>query len=254
MYSDHFLQQIEEAKQPFDGWDFSYVEATGRIQYELLPWSYGSMTHSAANKAGSILDMGTGGGEFLSIFSKSCKSAIKATEAYEPNVPIARKQLEPLGIQVSHISDDHSLPFLKGEFDLVLNRHESYDPAEVKRIMSEGAIFLTQQVGGTDCNGINAALGKPANLEFSHWNMAFAVEELKNSGFTIVDCKEAFPVQRFYDIGSLVYYLKAIPWQVPDFSIEKDLDSLYRIHQQLTEDGYFNVYQHRFIIKAQAKV
>ncbi len=27
--------------------------------------------------------------------------------------------------------------------------------------------------------------------------------------------------RRFFDIVAIVYYLKAIPWQIPDFSVEQ---------------------------------
>jgi SAM-dependent methyltransferase len=71
-----------------------------------------------------------------------------ATEAYAPNVPVAKKRLEPLGVRVTAIDDDDSLPFDDAGFDLVLNKHESFSPAEVRRILRPGGTFLTQQVGG----------------------------------------------------------------------------------------------------------
>ena len=36
------------------------------------------------------------------------------------------------------------MPWGDGEFDLVMNRHESYDLAEVARVLSPGGLFLTQ--------------------------------------------------------------------------------------------------------------
>ena len=38
-------------------------------------------------------------------------STIYATEGYAPNVPIARKKLEPLGVIVVEVTDDTALPF-----------------------------------------------------------------------------------------------------------------------------------------------
>lgn len=70
-----------------------------------------------------------------------------ATEAYAPNVPIAKERLEPLGVRVMAIQDDNSLPFGDAGFDLVLNKHESFSPTEVRRILRPGGTFLTQQVG-----------------------------------------------------------------------------------------------------------
>ncbi|CAG9621253.1 hypothetical protein BACCIP111883_02025 [Sutcliffiella rhizosphaerae] len=58
------------------------------------------------------------------------------------------------------------------------------------------------------------------------------------------------PVQRFYDVGALIYYLKAIPWQIKDFRVEDYMDRLYEIHWQIEKDGYLDIRQHRFILKA----
>ncbi len=34
-----------------------------------------------------------------------------------------------------------------------------------------------------------------------------------------------------YDVGAIVYYLKAVPWEIPDFSVEKYFDKLQEIHK-----------------------
>ncbi|WP_026692704.1 class I SAM-dependent methyltransferase [Peribacillus kribbensis] len=250
-YDQDFLLLLEDAKQEFSGWDFSYVSETGRFQTELLPWSYGSMAICHVRKAKSLLDMGTGGGEFLSRM-KPLPEHTQATEGYEPNIAASKGKLEPLGVTVSYITDDSSLPYQDKSFDLILNRHESYSPAEVRRIVADQGVFLTQQVGGADCSEINEALGVQVNPEFSHWNLQHAVEQLTQNSFKIVYYSEHFPIQRFYDIGALVYYLKAISWQVPGFHTEEHIDRLYQIHRTISNTGFFNTRQHRFVIKAEA--
>ncbi len=70
-----------------------------------------------------MLDMGTGGGEFLSSLAPFPPYTC-ATEAYPPNVPIAKARLEPLGIEVFQISEDNFLPIPDNTLDLVINRHE----------------------------------------------------------------------------------------------------------------------------------
>ncbi|MES1044989.1 class I SAM-dependent methyltransferase [Heyndrickxia oleronia] len=244
-----FSTYIQEKNQTFSGWDFSYLSETGRVQNGILSWSYGSIVLPLIKEAQAMLDMGTGGGEFLSMLTPY-PPTICATEAYPPNVPIAKKRLEPLGVKIVQIDDDNELPFEDNSFDLIINRHESYSPTELKRILTNQGIFLTQQVGGTDCSQINEQLGAPLNEEFNHWNMRYAINELEDHGFKIIDHREEFPMQRFYDIGALIYYLKAIPWQVPDFTIEKYQDRLYQIHKIIQSKGYFDVQQSRFLIKA----
>ncbi|MED1410770.1 MULTISPECIES: class I SAM-dependent methyltransferase [Bacillus] len=244
-----FSALLESAKTNFSGWDFSFISETGRMNSEPLSWSYGSAAFQLMQHAKSMLDMGTGGGEFLSML-QPFPSSMYATEGFTPNVPIARKKLEPLGVQVLEVTDDSALPFHDNQFDFIINRHESYSASEVKRILSPNGVFLTQQVGGLDCAHLNELFGAPLNSEFASWSLETACSELKQSGFTIIEAKEEFPLQRYYDIGAVVYYLKAIPWQIPDFTIERYNEELYRIHEMILQKGYFDVKQHRFIIKA----
>ncbi|UYY91786.1 class I SAM-dependent methyltransferase [Bacillus cereus] len=244
-----FLTLLERANTHFSGWDFSFISETGRMKSEPLSWSYGSIAFLLMQRAKSMLDMGTGGGEFLSML-QPFPSTIYATEGYAPNVPIAQKKLEPLGVTVVEVINDTVLPFQDGQFDFIINQHESYAASEVKRILSPHGVFLTQQVGGLDCAVLNEQFGSPLNSEFASWSLEAACSELEENGFTILDSKEEFPFQRFYDIGAIVYYLKAIPWQIPDFTVERYYKELYRIHEIILQKGYFDVKQHRFIIKA----
>ena len=244
-----FSSLLESANTNFSGWDFSFISETGRMKSEPLSWSYGSTAFQLIQCAQSMLDMGTGGGEFLSML-QPFPSTIYATEGYPPNVPIARKKLEPLAVTVIEVTDDTALPFQDGQFDLIINQHESYAASEVNRMLSPNGIFLTQQVGGLDCAELNEQFGIHLNSEFASWSLETACNELNENGFTILEAKEEFPFQRFYDIGAIVYYLKAIPWQIPDFTVEGYFEELYRIHEIILQKGYFDVKQHRFMIKA----
>jgi SAM-dependent methyltransferase len=247
-----FESLLNDVEKHFSGWDFSFVTETGRMESGMISWSYGSLAIPLIRNAKSLLDMGTGGGELLSKLQPFPPS-VCATEGYAPNIPVAKKCLEPLGVRVEGIDGDDNLPFEANQFDLIINKHESYSPGEVNRVLSPGGTFLTQQVGGEDCNDINRALGAPINDEFLHWNLEYAHKQLEEEGFDILLSKEELSTQRFYDIGALVYYLKAIPWQVPDFSIEKYHDPLFRLHQSIEEKGFFEAKQNRFILKAQSQ-
>ncbi|MCG3259308.1 MAG: SAM-dependent methyltransferase, partial [Candidatus Heimdallarchaeota archaeon] len=99
---------VEEAQRPFLGWDFSYIK--DRFVTAPLTWSYTIEILPVLRQVNSLLDMGTGGGEFLSMLQPFPEKTY-ATESYEPNVPIAKKRLEPLGVEVTQISGDENLPF-----------------------------------------------------------------------------------------------------------------------------------------------
>lgn len=251
MNDKQFSSFIKQADEPFVGWDFSFISETGRMKSELLSWSYGSIATSLVQNAKSMLDMGTGGGEFLSKL-RPFPTSVYATEGYLPNVPVAKERLTPLGVKVVQISNDENLPFETGKFNLIINQHESFSSQEVRRIISKEGIFLTQQVGGLDCIEINENLRVPINEEFIDWNLKLALKEIQENHFEVLKSAEEFPILRFYDIGALVYYLKAIPWQVPGFEISNFKDELYTIHKIIEQKGYFDAKQHRFMILAKA--
>ena len=52
----------------------------------------------------------------------------------------------------------------------------------------------------------------------------------------------------FYDVGAIVYYLKIVPWQINDFSLEKYLPRLEALHEQIQRDGSVAVHSHYFFI------
>jgi SAM-dependent methyltransferase len=201
--------------------------------------------------AESMLDMGTGGGELLSML-RPWPKFVCATEGYQPNLSVAKELLEPLGVTVLSVEDDERLPFETGQFDLVLNKHESYSPREVRRVLSDGGYFLTQQSGGTDCFEINERFGVALNTAFSEWKLDAAIRGVQENHLEVVKQSEQFLRQRFYDVGALVYYLKAIPWQIPDFKVDKYREELYSIHLHIERQGYFEVTQHRFYLLAKA--
>ena len=247
---ESFSIYLEDAKHPFSGWDFSYIK--DRIVSEPLTWSYHSIILPFVRKAKALLDMGTGGGEFLSTLAPLPENTF-ATEAYKPNVPIAKKRLEPLGARIFEIDGDDNLPFESNQFDLIINRHESYSEKELFRIIKKGGYFITQQVGGENDLAINRKLGAKIdeNIEnYLHWGLDYAVNELAKAGFETKLKKECNPIMRCFDIGAIIYYLKAIPWQIPDFTIEKYRSKLFDLHEEIIEKGYFDVPNHRFLIIA----
>lgn len=244
-----FDELVTEAlAAPFEGWDFSWLE--GRKTEYTLPWDYQARVRARMQNIGAMLDMGTGGGEILASLSPF-PIRVCATETYPPNVAIARKRLKPLGVDLRDTSSDPDnlhLPFGDAEFDLVINRHESYVPAEVSRILKQGGHFITQQCGGYgDVNLIEYFKGK---IEPMNWTVEVAAKQLKEAGFEIIDSQEVYPEYSFLDIGAVVYTFKAIPWYLNDFTVEKYRDRLLTMHEHIQKHGSFTVKDQRFFIEA----
>jgi SAM-dependent methyltransferase len=241
---------LQEAEAHFSGWDFSYI--AGREDEAPLRWSYVSEALLRVRKAQAILDMDTGGGEMLARFAPFPARAY-ATEGYAPNVPVARERLEPLGVTVVALDEEEPqrLPFNDRSFDLILNRHGYYWAPEIGRLLAPGGLFLTQQVGNRNDIGIRELLGAPDAVAIEAWDdLAKARQALQAAGLHIVRALEDIYPQRFYDVGALVYQLKAVPWQVPDFQVETYFERLKAIHAQIQRDGFVEVLEHRFFILA----
>jgi SAM-dependent methyltransferase len=249
-----FDQLIQEAEQQsFSGWDFSWLE--GRYIQSPLSWDCPQIVRSHLPIIHSLLDMGTGGGELLASLAMTDALApfppdSWATESYLPNVPIARSRLEPFGVHVVQITDNDHLPFGDSRFDLIINRHELLSASEVFRLLKPDGKFITQQVGGKDNIRLNELLQERVQFEFSDWDLAFLCHELQRVGFQIVDQREELPEAVFYDIGAVVYYLKAIPWQVEGFTVEAYRPRLLAMYKEILQRGGLKVRYHRFYVEA----
>jgi SAM-dependent methyltransferase len=243
---NEFERYIKEAREAaFSGWDFSFLR--GRFIEKELSWNYGEIVKSKIKKSDVFLDMGTGGGEFLSSLRDFLPLKAFATEAYKPNIPLARKNLEPLGIAVIEIENDENLPFGNKTFDLIINRHESFSSRELHRILKTGGIFITQQVGDLDNIQLNHFFND-SSRDKNEWCLARAAGELEDNGIKIKYKKEEFVDSRFLDIGAVIYYLKIITWQIPGFKIEENLGKLKQLHEKIKTEYGFSTRQHRFII------
>mgnify|MGYP001817451308 CR=1 FL=1 len=243
-----FQALIDEAvARSFTGWDFTWLN--DRFSVAPTSWNYRETVGERLMHATALLDMCTGGGELLASLG-GLPEVVFATEGYAPNVLVARSRLEALGVQVVHFEADDDLPLPDNSFDLVINRHGAYSPLEIARVAREsGAIFLTQQVGSGNGSSMNEALGT-APLDARTWCVDAAATQLESHGFTIIRCEEEFPVMAFADVGALVFLLKAVPWQLPDFEVDAFNEHLYAIHEEIEKMGTFATAAHRFFIEA----
>jgi SAM-dependent methyltransferase len=248
---ERFYKLLAEAETAeFSGWDFQWLH--NRLNEEPPPWDYERMVRDHFNTADSLLDMGTGGGEFLASLAPLPQDT-HATEAYPPNQSLARERLSPLGVKVHYILDEGPLPFENNRFDLVINRHEWYDPVEVYRVLKPEGVFITQQVGGLDNLELHQVLEKSPTFQVSKWSLAHALTQLYETDFAIQQAEKAALKYTFLDIGAVVYYLKAIPWEIEGFSPETDIELLSVLHNIIEQQGQFDTTAHRFLIIARKK-
>jgi SAM-dependent methyltransferase len=246
-----FEELISQAcTYPVSGWDFSFI--ADRWQERGPAWAYGDIVRARLPGITSLLDMGTGGGEFLASLAPLPR-VTWATEGYPPNVPLAAARLRRLGARLVHIAAEGGLPFGDAAFELVINRHAFYQPVEVFRVLTPGGHYITQQVGDGNNTRINELLAAPQLKADGAWNAAHAAAQLAEAGFEIIQTREDFPETRFTDVGAVVYYLRAIPWQIPGFTVEAYRQRLLSLHHKMQAQGGLVVQSHRFVIEAVKK-
>lgn len=245
------LCQAEEDIAHIHGWDFSHI--AGRYTEETdLPWDY--RAEAAAQlvqlPAGArILDMDTGGGEFLRQLGYP-PALTSASEGYPPNVELCRRELLPLGIDFRAGDARGRLPFGDGEFALILNRHGDFNSADVARMLAPGGVFLTQQVGAENDRELVELLLGDQPLPFPEQYLAVAAEKFRQAGLEIVDGRECYRPIRFFDVGALVWFARIIAWEFPGFSVEACLPQLGRAQAQIEQTGCVSGRIHRFFLKA----
>jgi len=233
---------VKKAKG-FTGW-MAYVHSR-RLGPE-RPWDYMARAKKLVAAASVILDIGTGGGErFGEIIAGYGKRSV-ATEEWEVNAPIAATHLRPLGADTVRCQSLH-LPFTRASFDLVLDRHEELDPAEVTRILRPGATVLTQQVW-QHWRELSRFFPRRSNYG-DHFHLY--QEGFRAAGLAVVDARTSVVPAAYEGLGDFVYMLCIAPWEIPGFDpLGADLEALLDLERELTTTDGLVLSDGSYVIEA----
>jgi SAM-dependent methyltransferase len=228
----------EAERRPLTGWNLSY---DGRIGH-VAPWDFEAIVDARLGRSPDMLDMGTGGGEWLSR-RPFPRGRTVATEAWAPNVAVARARLAPLGVAVVAVvgAPDNvdqaaasllpALPFAAAAFHLITNRHESFVAAEVARVLAPGGAFLTQQVASDLGAPFRTLLGAPPGPRTPPWTLPEALRQVMAAGLEVIGSAEGAAMLTFADVGALAWYLIQVPWVMPEFNISGHRARLQALHE-----------------------
>lgn len=246
------LKQIwlrEQELSHIQGWDFSHIH--GRYEEENdLPWSYEQIVKKHLKHNMDLLDYDTGGGEFLlSLDHPYGKTA--ATEGYPPNVRLCTEKLLPLGINFKECSNPSEIPFQDGAFDCVINRHGSFHPKEIYRLLRSEGLFITEQVGEDNDRDLVELVLPGTEKPFCGLNAAEQYKRFALAGFHIIQAEEAYRPIVFYDVGAFVWFARVIEWEFPHFSVERCFDNLIKLQEMIDRNGKIEGTIHRYLIVAQ---
>lgn len=238
----------EEARAHIRGWDFSHIAARYSEEDD-LPWDYREIVLKELKDTDELLDMDTGGGEFLRTLNHP-PARTAATEGYPPNVRLCRAELVPLGIDFREMDDCRHMPFGDGRFDIVINRHGSFDIPELRRVLKPGGMFITQQVGEDNDRELVELLLPGTPRPFPGMNLHAQRALFEEAGFEILRAEECFRPIRFYDVGALTWFARIIEWEFPGFSVERCFDRLLAAQRILDANGSIEGRIHRYLIQA----
>ncbi len=236
-----------EAESNIIGWDFSYLE--GKIIEEVTPWNYLEIVKKYLNPNDILLDMGTADGKKLLLLNHPYNNTY-VTEGYYPNYQLCIRNLSHLGINVSYYTEDTNLPFVHNKFDIIINRHESYDIKEIKRILKPNGLFITQQVGSHNNEPMIKILTPWAKKDYDSFTLDKELEKLKNSAFEIITHEKKLLTLRYLSIDAVIFMAKIIDWEFPDFSSDKSFEGLQKIEQLIKKNGGFDSIEDRFMLIA----
>jgi SAM-dependent methyltransferase len=219
------LNQYAKIAMKLEGWDLEF-------QPEELgpgpPWSYEQRARELATGCGTLLDLGTGGGEVLSRVLDGLDCNAFATEEWHVNAPVAARHL---GNSASVVrASSMRLAFPARTFDIVLSRHTAINPGEIERILAPTGRFLTQQVIPDYLHELSATF--PDMTRFPNHFVEYQ-DSFIEAGLRIEYAHEYRQPIRFRELGHLVYHLVAAPWAIPNFTVHSHLKGLLQLDQQI---------------------
>ena len=199
-------------------------------------------------RAAAALDIQTGGGEVLAGIPHP-PPVLVATESWPPNVPVARRNLRPLGAAVV-AGDEDGLPFRGESFDLVVSRHPvAVVWPEIARVLRPGGTYLSQQVGAGSNRELTDFMMGPRPVDPAR-SARVAVGGAQAAGLAVAGLREQALQVVFYDVAAVVHFLRKVPWAVPGFTVDGYADRLARMHRRIRSRGAFVSHAQRFLIEA----
>lgn len=242
----------EAVEADLTGWGFGWLD--GRAAEERPPWGYAKRLAARLRQVQSALDIDTGGGEVLAEAPRFPPRMV-VTEAWPPNAQRARELLGPRGVQVIETVEGASLPLPDESFDLVSARHPvAPDWAEIHRVLVPGGSYFAQHVGPASAYELIEYFVGPLPRQPAGRDPHREAAAAQHAGLVVTDLRKARCRMEFYDVGAVVWILRKCVWWVPDFSVDKYVDTLGELDHQMRQGKPVVAHSTRHLIDAQRPV
>lgn len=239
---------LEAEASPVGTWDFTWLD--GRAVEERPTWHYFQQVAERAAGVSTLLEVQAGSGTMMGTLPVLPSLSV-ATEGFPSSVAAAAPRLASRGAHLVVTSQSHrGLPFATASFDLVVSRHPVevwWD--EIARVARSGGVYLAQHVGAYSLRTLSEFLmgslpaGSRRDPELEH-------RDAERAGLIVRRMEVERPRTAFFDVGAVVYFLRLVPWAVPDFSVAKYHDRLFALHEVIKRDGAFETTASRTLVEA----
>ena len=233
---------------PIGGWDFSWLD--GRATEDRPTWRFFDLVAERAAKVATLLDVQAGTGSMIGRLPSVPDLAV-ATEGFPDSVAVATSVLPARGVHLVVTSQTRpGLPFAASAFELVVSRHPiEVWWSEISRVLRPGGTYLAQHVGPHSLQSLSEVLMGPLpDAEKRDPDVERRAAEA--AGLRVAAMRVERPRTVFYDIGAVVYFLRLVPWIVPDFTVATYRSALRRLHEVIQDDGAFVTTASRTLVEA----
>lgn len=203
------------------GWDFSKLDK--RVNVRNRKWDFVTVVKKYNTKNSILLDLGTGSGEKIISIAKNCKRACGIDNS-KFMIAKAKQNVKLKNVEFK-IGDNNDIPYQNKTFDIITSRHAPINFKEAYRVMKEGGLLITQQVGERDKQNIKDVFGKGQSYGKTHGKLiSDYIKKAQDVGFNVL-VKDHYHSIEYYKFPDLIFLLKNTPI-IPEFNIKKDISFL----------------------------
>jgi SAM-dependent methyltransferase len=235
----------DAAAEPTDAWSFTWLE--GRATEERPSWRYFDVVTQAIASSQRMLDVETGTGNLLADLPTLPELAV-GTDDHPPSIAIAGPRLRDRGAHL--VRSTPALPFRDAAFDLVVSRHPVVtDWSEIARVLATDGRVISQQIGPDSLRDLSERLLGPRRSS-SNRDPERARRAAERAGLVVERLEVERTAVSFDDIGAVVYFLRLVPWIVPEFAVDRFRIQLRELHEHILRVGSFDTSSCRFLLDA----
>ena len=236
------------ARAPVGGWDFGWLD--GRAVEERPSWRYFDRVTERAARVSSLLEIEAGVGRMIGSLGGLPPSAV-AVEGYPPSVAVAAPRLRERGVGLVVASSTFgALPLASDSFELVICRHPIAPWwGEISRVLRPGGTYFAQHVGPRSLRSLSERLMGPL-ASGDKRDPSIERRAAEAAGLVVERLSVERPRTAFFDIGAVVYFLRLVPWIVPDFDVARYRPQLLELHDHIDREGAFETTSCRMLVEA----